>query len=69
MPSSRKLQDGFLPPPHPFQAQSKVLFRMTLYVCFKVKNKEDTIIIGYKISLLLTGTKTINLWGFHIRRE
>lgn len=39
------------------------------FMFFKVKNNEDTIINGYKISLHVIRTKTVNLWRFHAGRE
>lgn len=66
MQSFRKLENGFLPA-YPFQAQYNSVSYDFMF--FKMKNNEDTIINGYKISLLLIGTKTVNFWRFHVGRE
>lgn len=66
MESFRKLENVFFPA-YPFQAQYNSVSYDFMF--FKVKNNENTIINGYKISLLLIGTKTVNLWGFHVGRE
>lgn len=66
MQSFRKLQNGFLPD-YPCQAQYNSVSYDFMF--FKAKNNEDTIINGYKISLLLIRTKTLNLWRFHVGRE